>query len=580
MANPEFFKEVFDQLSTDGQIGDPSGRLAYCYLRVSSVGQAEEGRSGLPRQILHVHETALANGLRIPWEFVYADDHTGFEFKDRPELTDLRKAYRQTSRQASAIVMENLDRLSRNADWHQGFLLEEMKKYGLEVVFWKSFSSRIERAVIGAISQEGMEESKRRMAEGNLFKAKSGRITARTPAYGFMLVDSQGRPTSDASSEFRKDTHYAPNPEEANVVRLIYEKIGVDGWSTRALSTYLAGKFAPPKSCAFWEPKLIPIIIRNPVYKGEFIAHRYTYVKTQKRGLLPGEPVKFVTRKIERPKEEWIAVPVPPLVPEKLWDMANQMLDKNAQTGRRNGKHPYLLTGLLKCGSCNYSYVGGRKRRRGKPDISYYRCSSRANRARHIVEHIGCTQRQIARDVLEGKVWSTVCNILLNPEVIVKELDRAMKNRGGAAVEKQVQALERRIKENDLEDEKLYRAYLADVFDEREFAVRRRALKESREALVDELHSFQDQLLSVEQLEEKKRLVLAVAEHAQQAGLTVDAPFEFRQRMLKLLVDKIFLDVNGGWFRIEGEIPGRYPLFDDVPIESIPVGRGSSRRLT
>ena len=57
--------------------------------------------------------------------------------------------------------------------------------------------------------------------------------------------------------------------------------------------------------------------------------------------------------------------------------------------------------------------------------------------------------------------------------------------------------------------------------------------------------------------------------------MTVDAPFEFRQRMLKLLVDKIFLDVNGGWFRIEGEIPGRYPLFDDVPIESIPVDRDS-----
>ena len=93
----------------------------------------------------------------------------------------------------------------------------------------------------------------------------------------------------------------------------------------------------------------------------------------------PGESVKFVTRKIERPKEEWIAVPVPPLVPEKLWDMANQMLNKNAQTGRRNGKHPYLLTGLLKCASCGYSYVGGSKRRRSGPDISYYRCSSRVN---------------------------------------------------------------------------------------------------------------------------------------------------------------------------------------------------------
>jgi hypothetical protein len=224
--------------------------------------------------------------------------------------------------------------------------------------------------------------------------------------------------------------------------------------------------------------------------------------------------------------------------------------------------------------------VGGRKRRRSGPDISYYRCSSRANRARHIVEHIGCMQSQIACNVVEEKVWSTVCNVMLNPEVIVKELDRAVAGSRGAGVEKQVEALERRIKENDQEDEKLYRAYLADVFDEREFAVRRKALKESRERLVDERHALQDQLLSAEELEEKKSLVLAVAEHAQQAGLTLDAPFEFRQRMLKLLVDKITLDVNGGWFRIEGEIPGRHPLFDDVPIESIPADSGSSHRLT
>jgi hypothetical protein len=86
MANPEFFKDIFDELAINEFIGDPAGKLAYAYLRVSSSEQAEEGRSGLPRQLRHVHEIAVQSGLKISWDMVFADDHTGFEFRDRPNL--------------------------------------------------------------------------------------------------------------------------------------------------------------------------------------------------------------------------------------------------------------------------------------------------------------------------------------------------------------------------------------------------------------------------------------------------------------------------------------------------------------
>lgn len=105
MAKPEFFKEAFDQLAQGGCIGDPNGQPAYAYLRVSSAGQAEEGRSGLPRQILRCHEIALARWLSIPWELVFADDHSGFEFRERPDLSRLREEYKRPQRRANAVVM-------------------------------------------------------------------------------------------------------------------------------------------------------------------------------------------------------------------------------------------------------------------------------------------------------------------------------------------------------------------------------------------------------------------------------------------------------------------------------------------
>jgi DNA invertase Pin-like site-specific DNA recombinase len=134
----QWVKEEFDRIATNGFLGDPDGEPALGYLRVSSSGQAEEGRGGFPRQILHVHEKAQALHLAISWERVFFDDHTGFEFRDRPSLAKLRELVKQPTRPANDLVIENLDRLSREATWHQGYLLDELEREcKIRVHFWK-----------------------------------------------------------------------------------------------------------------------------------------------------------------------------------------------------------------------------------------------------------------------------------------------------------------------------------------------------------------------------------------------------------------------------------------------------------
>ena len=91
MPVPKFFKTEFDAIAINDALGHPNGELAYAYLRVSSSSQAEEGRSGLPRQLLHVHEAAVSHRLKIPWEYLFADDDSGFEFNERPDLARLRR---------------------------------------------------------------------------------------------------------------------------------------------------------------------------------------------------------------------------------------------------------------------------------------------------------------------------------------------------------------------------------------------------------------------------------------------------------------------------------------------------------
>ena len=52
-------QRIYDQIaqSNHNVLGDPSGSTSFAYIRVSSSGQAEEGRTGLPRQLQHIHES-------------------------------------------------------------------------------------------------------------------------------------------------------------------------------------------------------------------------------------------------------------------------------------------------------------------------------------------------------------------------------------------------------------------------------------------------------------------------------------------------------------------------------------------
>lgn len=565
MPTPKFFMAEFDALAINDTLGHPLGELAYAYLRVSSSGQAEEGRSGLPRQLLHIHEAAIQHRLKIPRDFIFADDDSGFEFNDRPDLTRLRQECRSDHRRANAVVIEHLDRLSRNADWHQGYLLDEMKQFGIHTIFWKQFSSRIERVVMGAVAQDGMEQAKLRMAQGTLHKARDGRVTAKTPAYGYKLVDSSGNEGSTA----KRDTHYGIREDEAQVVRYIYQKV-LEGYPLRRIAMMLEGNYPAPGKFSHWEPKMIALIIKKEVYKGEFIAHRNVeerIAKQSNRASLTELGDRYVTRRIQRPREEWIIVPVPAIVLPEDWEKANEIVSWNLTRGRREASSPFLLTGLITCATCGYRYVGRlRKETKGKKQIEYtltnYRCSSRGNRVGIVSKTIGCNQKQISMRILDQAVWSLIYEVLLDPGIMIGALEREFKSEKNEQVRNQIDFLKGQARELRGEDEKLYVAYLANAFDEMEYAENRSLITDQLQNIQSEIGRLEEQLMTPEQLEEKKQEILAICQSAQNSGLVLDAPFEIRQRIIQTIVDRIVLNANEGWFEMEGVISGQY-LFNN-----------------
>jgi site-specific DNA recombinase len=310
------------------------------------------------------------------------------------------------------------------------------------------------------------------------------------------------------------------------------------------------------------------VLIKNPVYKGEFIAHRWIDVKTQKP-TKDGLSTRTVTHRQERPEDEWIRVQVPAIVDAGLWQAANDMLAKNKLMARRNAGESYLLTGLVKCATCERTIIGiTRHTRKGKScDYRAYRCPNTFVHPRYIRETVGCRQSAIQTDVLDMAVWEIVCNALLEPQVLLSALESDMLGEQNAQLERQIAYLEHEIEEKQTEDDKLYKAYMAGVFDEHEYAARRTLLKDERARLQVELDRLHPLRATREQFEAQKALILDFAERVRSLNAHADPPFEIKQRIIKMTVNRIVLDTHAKTFRLEGAMRGLYPIVN------IPAGR-------
>jgi site-specific DNA recombinase len=538
------------------------------YLRVSSDRQAEEDAHGLSRQIERCHEAAIKHALRIPWDLVFADDFTGTKLH-RPALDNLRAEYTSAQRRANAIVIEQLHRLSRNVDWHQGMLLDEMKEHGLKVVFWKEFSSRIERTVQGAIAQDGMEDAKAMMRAGKRSKARSGRLPTSKAAYGYQFVDRHGNPGEAA----RKDTHYGIVPDQQRIVVEIFTRLAFKGDTAYEIARDLQARgIKPPGKAAQWWRSMIVAIIKSTTYKGEYYADRVTVVRKQWMDEYGREHESV--QNVERPRQDWILIPVPAIVDSGLWELANKALKKNKNLATRNARGDYLLAGLLKCAKCGKSYIGYHQvwDRTKKDGSSYhhelwtYKCSNKPYPA----GSPRCDAPSILLSALEDAVWDALYSSLTDPARLPAALERLQSNAENTRLLAEIAHLDKLIASASAHDEQIKRGYIAGIFSDEEARAERAGVKALTQRHVIERDALRAKVITQEEFEARRKRLLHAVEAA--TALDRDASFADRRHLLKMYVDRIDLDVVGQTFTIHGAIQGTFRLDPDDDESGGPPG--------
>ncbi|MCP4407465.1 MAG: recombinase family protein [Gammaproteobacteria bacterium] len=472
-------------------------RTAAIYARVSSEKQKEEGTIG--SQLAELGEFASEKGWLVPQEWIFADEGYSGKTLVRPGLEKLRDL--ASEGQLECLLIHAPDRLSRKYAY-QVLLSEEFSRHGVEVVFLRAPQATTpeEHLLVqfqGMIAEYERAQIAERSRRGKRYRAKSGTVNVLSGApYGYRYVKKTV--TANAS--------YEVIPSEAAVVGKVFSLYTQSYLSINAIARWLTEQGVPTRTGkSRWDRSVIWAMLRNPAYKGTACFGKTEQVERQKitRPLrLRGGFSPRCSANRERPREQWIEIPVPALIPEETYLLAQELLEKNQKFSPRRTMEPSLLQGLLVCGECGYAFYRT-STRTSKRKIYYYRCLG-SDAYRHANGAV-CHNRPIRQDYLDALIWEQIVALMENPELIEGEIQRRMK------------------KARDSNPSKRRKENLANE------------LRRARKGLANLLNGYQEDLMKLEELRERitplrKRETLLQAELS-----SVEAAAANQQTFLQLV---------------------------------------------
>ena len=303
-------------------------------------------------EVLAKHEQMLdewveryqPEGGAIPEENIFREIVSGETISDRPAMKELLRLVENPK--IKAIMCVEPSRLSRGDLEDIGYLVKILR-YTNTIVITTDFvydlndagdRDRFERELMRG--NEYLEYTKKIRLNGRITSVKNGNFIGQTAPYGYnKKVETVGK------SEYHT---LEPNPEEAPIVKLIFE-LYVKGLGNARIADYLNDRHIPSPKGARWSPEGIPIILTNVHYLGKVKWNARKTVRTIEDGQV----------KVSRPRaSEYLIFDGrhPAIIDQDLWDQAQSKRGKNPKNHKaKNMTNP--LAGLLFC-SCGRAMVG------------------------------------------------------------------------------------------------------------------------------------------------------------------------------------------------------------------------------
>ena len=310
------------------------------------------------------------------------------------------------------------------------------------------------------------------------------------------------------------------------MVRDVYRHYTCEHPSIGAIACKLNERAVPTSSGrSRWERSVVWAMLRNPAYKG-----RACFGKTRTAPRQRVRPLRqhdgLTGRNSvghERPREDWIEIPVPAIVSEHTFTLAEERLQQNKVFSKRRTRIPSVSQGLVACGKCGYALYRTSARTSARK-ISCYRCLGSDSRC-HLKGPL-CNSRPVRQDLLDDIVWTELVRLLEDPELLKTEIDRRVEAARVSDPNQQREAdLRHRLIRVRKGIDRLVTAYQEELITIDELRDRTPELRRQEQALHRELQSAVDRA-------KDRETYLRLAE-------TLD--IAERQRIVRLLVKEVLV---------------------------------------
>ncbi|MBO6267128.1 MAG: recombinase family protein [Synergistaceae bacterium] len=227
--------------------------------------------------------------------------------------------------------------------------------------------SELRLSIMSSLAQEESRKTSNRVRWGQAQSLKNGVVFGSNRFYGYR----------------KENGKLIVDPDEAEMVRLIFDLYGYGGFGLRRVARELWEKGYKNYGGSHFTSTTIKNILRNEKYTGVF-----TGGKTHKRS--------FLSHEIDRvPEEDWIkweddsGETVPAIIDKGLFELVQKKLDANSEAwkSRAGGvagyRGIYSYSSLIVCGRCGKHYCRGvyrNKRKDGSAvEREFWRCINRAS---------------------------------------------------------------------------------------------------------------------------------------------------------------------------------------------------------
>ncbi len=491
---------------------------AALYVRVSTAEQAEGHSIDAQLDALRSHATAQSFAHAIE----YVDAGFQGDTEERPALKRLLADARQGK--FDTVFVYRYDRLFREVRLFLN-LEHELRSVGVRLRSITEFiddthEGRLQLLIKGSFAEYEKSVIRERANLGRLRAAKEGKWMGGPPPYGYDLDPATSR--------------LVTNPEESRWVRQFFEWLVTERLTLGALQKRINALSIPTKwenlgqhhrrpvnRTHWWMKRTVGRLLSRQLYTGA-----YHYRRRAKPRAVKPQHARL------RPEEEWITIPVPPLIDAARFQLAQKQLRANSAFAPRRTSHPYLLRTKIECGSCGRVWIATRNNF-GKP---YYICSGR----RASMTSRLCTQPSISARKLEPVIWREVVRLLRTPGAVLDHLHRKLAREGRFDDKKAaLELVADQVAHAQQEDQRLIGAYKAGVIDLSTFEAERKEtrdrlarLTEERDRLAAEVGSWAEAAQHAETVE---RLATSLV------GTLPSLSYAARCVIIQQLVDRVVI---------------------------------------